>query len=442
MTINVHAPDQVHEQEILDPARPPDMHSGGIAWLHILWRRRKFLFHIAGITFAVSALLVFAIPKRFTSTARLMPPDEGPGTGMSLMTAALASKSVSPLGTFGSELLGMKTTGDLFIGILESRTAEDDLISKFALRKVYGVSRWEDARKTLAARTSISEDRKSEIITIRVTDRSAQRAEQMAEEYITELDSLVVTLNTSAAHRERVFLEGQLGQVRQTLESAEKKFSEFSSKNTAIDIQEQGKAMIEAGASLEGELMAAQTELEGLRQIYTDGNVRVREAQARIDELTKQIQKLGGKSGLAPSALEPDATSLYPPIRQLPLLGVTYADLYRTMKVQETAFEMLTQQYELAKVEEAKEIPSVKVLDAPDLPERKSFPPRTIIVFLCTLFAMSAAATWVLGRAAWAATDNGDPRKILVNQVWNDVRGSLPWLCRNGHVTAIKKNSS
>lgn len=441
MTTNLHAPEQVREQEIRDSIPPPDMHSGGIAWLHVLWRRRQFLFRTAGIGFAVSALLVFAIPKRYTSTARLMPPDEGPGAGMSLMTAALASKSSSSLGAFGSELLGMKTTGDLFIGILESRTAEDDLISKFTLRKVYGVSRWEDARKVLAARTSISEDRKSEIITIRVTDRSAQRAEQMAQEYITELDSLVVNLNTSAAHRERVFLEGQLGQVRQTLESAEKQFSQFASKNTAIDIQEQGKAMIEAGASLEGELMAAQTELEGLRQIYTDHNVRVREAQARIDELTKQLQKLGGKSGLATSSAVPDATSLYPPVRQLPLLGVTYADLYRTMKVQETAFEMLTQQYELAKVEEAKEIPSVKILDAADFPERKSFPPRTLIVFLSTLFAFSCAATWVLGRATWSATDDGDPRKIFVSQVWNDVRGSVPWLSQNGHVATINKKT-
>src|SRR5207253_2187866 len=127
---------------------------------------------------------------------------------------------------------------------------------------------------------------------------------------------------------------------------------QFSSKNAAIDIKEQGKAMVEGAAILQGQLIAAQSELEGLRQIYTDNNVRVRSVRARIDELKHQLEKMGGK-GENPSAdsrQEQDSPaqqdSLYPSIRKLPLLGVTYADLYRRTRVQEAVFESLTKEYE------------------------------------------------------------------------------------------------
>lgn len=403
-----------------------------IVRLRLLWNRRGFLIRVTAAGLVLAAAIAFLIPKRFTSTARLMPPDQGPENGGVSLLAALAGKGGGTLGTLGGQLLGLKTTGDLFIGILQSRTVENDLIAKFDLRKSYRDKRWDDARKDLTKRTDVSQDRKSEIITISVTDWNPQRAQQLDQEYINELNNVVTNLNTSSAHRERVFLEGRLAQVQHDLETAEKQFSQFASKNTAIDIQEQGKAMIEAGATLEGQLIAAQTELEGLRQMFTDNNVRVREAQARIDELRRELQKLGGKAGAAASE-ETDASSIYPPIRQLPVLGVTYADLYRRTKVEEAVFETLTQEYELAKVEEAKETPSVKVLDRPDVPENKSFPPRFLIMVLGMLFSMLVAATWVLSSETWRATAPTDARKVFVTQVWSDIKASLPWLPSNGH---------
>jgi uncharacterized protein involved in exopolysaccharide biosynthesis len=402
-----------------------------VEMLQLLWNRRRFLRRVAGVGLVAATLIAFQIPKRFTSTARLMPPDQGPGaTGMAMM-AALAGKGTA-LGTLGSEMLGLKTSGDLFIGILQSRTVEDDLIAKFNLRKVYGAQRWEDARKRLAAETELSQDKKSEIITIQVSDQTAQQAQQLAAEYVQELNKVVTTLNTTSAHRERVFLEERLSQVQKDLESAEKDFSEFASKNTTIDIQTQAKAMIEAGASLEGQLIASQTELEGLRQIFTDKNFRVREAQAQVDELTRQMHKLGGKVVSGPADAHQDNGTLYPSIRQLPVLGVPYADLYRRMKVQEAVFETLTQQYELAKVEEAKETPSVKVLDSADLPEKKSFPPRLLIMFLGTMLALACGVICVLGRRAWETTEATDVRKVFANQVWTDIRATLPWTSVSG----------
>ena len=122
--------------------------------------------------------------------------------------------------------------------------------------------------------------------------------------------------------------------------------------------------MVEAAATLQGQLIAAESELQGLKQIYTDSNPRVRSLNARVDELKRQLDKLGGKGESMTEASDQPGDSLYPSIRKLPLLGVTYADLYRRTMIQEAVLETLTKEYEIAKVQEAKEIPTVKVLDA------------------------------------------------------------------------------
>ena len=391
-----------------------------IAKLALLWQERLFLFRSAAFGLALSTILVLILPVRFTSTTRLMPPDQ-PGGGVATI---LASFGKGDLGGMGSQIFGLKTSSDLFVGVLRSRTVQDLLINKFDLRSVYGHSRWEDTRKELDDRTDIAADRKSGIITIKVSDRSPQRSAALAREYVSALDHIVLALNTSAAHKERVFLENRLGQVQQDLEQAEKDFGDFASKNTTIDVKEQGKAMIGAAAEIEGQLIADRTELEGLRQIYTSGNARVRALQARINETQRQLQKLGGKPETADAAVSPETADLYPSIRKLPILGITYADLFRRAKVQETIFETLTKQYELAKVEEARETPSVKVLDEGEVPERKSFPPRILLVLLGLFVFVGGGALWILLHANWQRIEPQDPGKVLAQEVVGTIQTS------------------
>ena len=189
--------------------------------------------------------------------------------------------------------------------------------------------------------------------------------------------------------------------------------------------------MVEAAATLQGRLIAAQSELEGLRQIYTPNNVRVRALQARIDELQKKLNQMGG-GDLESASASPDGETQYPSIRKLPLLGVTYSDLYRKTKIQETLFELLTQQCELAKVQEAKETPSVKFLDVPVVPEKRSFPPRLFIMFLGSFFALMLGCLWVLGRTSWEDIDPQHPGKVLAQDVYTRIRANLKLTSANG----------
>jgi uncharacterized protein involved in exopolysaccharide biosynthesis len=417
----------VSEQEALSPG-PRDTI---LQRARLLWERRQLLFRSAAAGLAFGTLLAFSIPKRFESTTQLMPPDSQSSSSVAML-AALSARAGGGLGAFAGDLLGVKSSGAVFIGILRSRTVEDRLIQRFDLKKIYWTQLDETARRKLEENTSISEDRKSGILSITVTDGDPTRAAAIAKAYVEELDRLVAQLSTSSAHKEREFLEERLKAVQVDLEAAEKEFSQFASKNGAIDIKEQGRAMVEAAATLEGQLIAAKSEMEGLKQIYTDNNVRVRSTRARITELQNQLDRVGGKGESTSPTASAEGEQLYPSIRKLPILGVTFADLYRRTKVQEAVFEALTQQYELAKVQEAKETPSVKVLDDARVPEKKSFPPRLTIMFLCTFLAFGVATIFTIGQARWAEIDTQDPGKLFAREVFQTVRARLPWAHSNG----------
>jgi len=399
--------------------------------LRLLWNERRFLNRAAIAGLLLGTLIAFLLPKRFESTTQLMPPDSQSTSGVAML-AALTAKAGGGFGGIAGDLLGMKSSGALFIGILRSRTVEDRLVERFELKRVYWTKLEESARRKLEENTAISEDRKSGIINIAVTDGDPKRAAAIAQAYAEELDRLVSQLSTSSAQREREFLETRLKGVQVDLEDAEKKLSQFSSKNGTIDIKEQGRAMVEAAATLEGQLIAVRSELEGLKQIYTENNVRVRATRARVAELQNQLDKIGGKGESSSTVNSGQADSLYPSIRKLPLLGVAFADLYRRTKVQEVVFEVLTQQYELAKVQEAKETPSVKVLDPARVPEKKSFPPRLLIMALCTFFALAAGIVLRLGKAHWHEVDPSDPGKVLAQEIFQAANAHMPWATPNG----------
>jgi uncharacterized protein involved in exopolysaccharide biosynthesis len=416
--------------------------------LRLLWGMRRFLGRCAVLGFLLATLIAFLIPSEYESTARLMPPDQQSGGGMALMAMLSGGQNGSSggLGSLASELLGAKTTGAMFIAVMHSRTAQDGIIQRFDLKKVYWTRLEESARKRLERNTEITEDRKSGVITLVVTDHDAKRAAAMAGAYIEELDVLTAKLNTSAAHRERVFLEGRLDKIKVELESAEKDFSQFSSKHATLDISAQGRAMVEGAASLQGQLIGAESQLEGLRQIYSDNNIRVRSTQARIAELRNQLRKLGGTySENVPGSDQNASDNTYPTLRQLPILGVPFADKFRQLKVEEVVYETLTKQFELAKVQEAKEIPSVKVLDQPEVPERKSFPPRTLIIIAGAACSVLLGAAWVFGTARWRQIDPHDPGMKFAQEIFGTVRAGMPWVNAsgsNGNTGANGRSSS
>lgn len=384
-----------------------------LGWIDIvyrLWSQRWQIGRWAALAFVLSAGVAWRYPK-YESTAQIMPPDGG-GSGLAALLPAL-TKSPGLAGMAG-DMMGVKSTGAVFTKVLDSRTVQDHLIEHFNLRERYGEKYWEDARKKLSSRTELAEDKKSGVISISVHDRDAALATDLANAYVEELGSVMAKVSTSAARRERIFIEGRLADESKNLHDAEQQFSQFASSNMALDVPEQTKVTVEAAARLQGELIANQAQLEGLKQTYTAENIRVKSIQAHVNELERALAKIN--SGAASSVQDP--TSPYPSVKNLPLLGVKWADLFRNTKIRETVVELLTQQYEMARIQEAKEIPSVKVLDSASNPEKKK-PSWKLILLVGTLLGIILACLGNLLKDWWERWDHDDPRRMLIAHIFH-----------------------
>jgi capsule polysaccharide export protein KpsE/RkpR len=422
---------------------PSSLKSIEVAWL--LWDKRAFLKRVLFVGLVVSTAIAFLISNRYVATAQLMPPDFSSSSDLIDALPALSTDSGAPGAGAGAgaaaagggvmglanKLLGLNSTGQLMIGVLNSRTITDSIIQRFGLQELYSTTYPEDTRKELADYTDFEEDSKSGIITITVEDKSPERAAAIAQAYPDELNSVLSQVNASSAHRERLFVEQRLSEVKSDLDNSAKEFSQFASQNATFDITEQSKAMVSAAADLQAQIITAQSMLRGFQQIYTDSNPRIRQLQAQITELEAQLQKMGGKNLTAADGSGLSKDDLYPSIRQLPLLGVRYLDLYRRSKIDEAVYELLSKELELAKLQEARNMPTVQVLDLSVVPQKKAGPHRLLLVAEGTSACVFFGMVWIVGIAKWERTDPRHPWKELTQEViastkastWDSPRG-------------------
>ncbi len=413
-------PTQTHEVE-----NPPILPPNWVVNLGVLLDHRRLFLRTAALALLMSALLAFLLPKRYESTARIMPPENaGSGPAMLAALAGRAGGGLSGLSGLAGSVLGGRSSSVLFVELLQSRSVADDIIERFDLQQVYGKRYRIDTVKFLAKRTSVSEDKKSGVVTLTVTDGDPERARAIAQAYLEELNSLVTRANTSSARQERRFIEARLTSAQTELQDAQLALSAFSSTNTTLDIKEQTRAMVDAASRLQAQKIVGESELASLSQIYGDENVRVKAARARVAELQHALGQMSGSSN---AGAEEATAEEYPSLRQLPRLAVPYANLYRRVRIEESVYELLSQQYEMARIAEVKDTPVVSVIDAPLVAEKKSFPPRLLLMLSLTSAAMVSVAGYLLVKSWWLQVDSSDPRKELLRKVSNRPVAAPVW---------------
>jgi capsule polysaccharide export protein KpsE/RkpR len=361
----------------------------------------------------LTALILILTPNRYTAATRVLAVNRQSSSNSLLLAAMMGGGGggggqVSAAASF----FGIRTSGSQFIAVLKSRTIADEVINRFHLEQVYGTKMRQAARDQLAANSTFTEDRLAGLITINVTDRQPERAAGIANAYVEELNRLLVNVNTQGIHRQRLFLEEHLKGVTEELEAAEKKLSEFSSKNTTLEPTMQARSMMEAAAKLEGELIAQQAQLQGLSQIYSSESPRYRAVKARVDELERQLTKIAGTQSQLDD--EQSATDTrYPSIRKLPLLAKTYADLFRHARVEQVVFESLTKQYEMTRMDEAENLPSVSVVDRAEAPQYKSGPKRLSSLLLAAILLFAFGSALVCFENYWRGVGEQHPAKVF-----------------------------
>jgi uncharacterized protein involved in exopolysaccharide biosynthesis len=413
LTESYHGGPQPFSPEIADGpgAAPPGRDLWG--WLEVLWEERRRLLRWSLGGMALSCLLAAALPRKYQATARVLPSESSPAA-MMMAGAGSALPSLGPM----AELIGTRSPGALFAAILRSDTVEDALINRFDLRKAYHLRGYERARTKLSESMVVSEDKKSGIVTVTVTDREPQRVAALTNACVEEADRVLQSLNTSAAHREREFLEKRIAVVREGLIADEEHLARFSSRNSALDIKEQGKAAFEMAGRIQGEWVATRSELEGVRQAYGPEHPQVRRLEAKVAALRASLGRMGTTPRASPGENGLDFLSL----SRLPAVGANYADLFREVQLQESVYDALVKQYEISKVEEAKQTPRLRVIDDGKAPERRSSPRIVMLFVLCTVGGLVAGVLAVLPAAAWRESAPGSGWKRLGMRVAADLR--------------------
>jgi tyrosine-protein kinase Etk/Wzc len=335
--------------------------------------KRMIVFATLGGTL-VAILISFLIPSMYTSTTRLLPPQQTQSSAVAMLA------QMNPLAALVGKDLGIKNPSDIYIGILNSRTVQDALINRFDLRKVYRYKTYQDARKKLEDRSDIRAG-KDGIITIFVEDRSSKRAAEIANAYVTELRKVTQSLSVGEASQRRVFFEQQVQMARAELVDAEAALRETQEKTGLIQLEGQAKAIIESAAMLKAQIATKKVQLERMRLFATPQNPDFRGSEQELSGLEQQLALLEQKQSAGNGDIQ-IATS------RVPAAGLEYVRRLREVKYREAVFELLAKQFEAAKLDEAKNAAIIQVIDQAVEPEKRSSPKRLLIISLGSIFAL------------------------------------------------------
>ncbi len=355
--------------------------------LIVLAKHKGLVLGLPLVAAVVAAIVSLLLPNVYTGTTKILPPQQSASAASALLNQ-LGGALGGVLGGAGGSALG-RNPNDLYVGMLKSRTVADNLISRFELGKIYDEDRLSDTRKRLEKETTIAAGRDG-IIAIEVEDRDPKRAAELANAYVDELMKLTKVLAVTEASQRRLFFERQLVQSKDNLTAAEIAARQGLQKGGLAQVDAQGRSMIAVTARLRAEISVKEVQLGAMRTFAAEGNPELQRTQQELEALRRELSRVEGSSSVAAIG-RGDA----PGNRGLDNLG-----LLRDVKYYEFLYELLAKQYELAKIDEAKDATVVQVMDRAIEPDRKSKPRMALIVSLTALVGGLLAVIWVFVKEA------------------------------------------
>jgi tyrosine-protein kinase Etk/Wzc len=317
----------------------------------------------------------FASSPMYTATTRILPPTQQPSAAAALATQA------GPLAGLVGGASWLRNPADQYVALLKSRSVYDAIIRRFDLRQLYDKSYIEDTRKVLDRRTKVSAGLRDGIISIEADDHDPKRAADIANAFVEELRNLSKTLAITEAAQRRLFFETQLVQAKDNLTR-----SELALRGSAVSeatLRTMPQSALEALARLKAQIAAQEIRLASMRTFMTDSNPEFRLAIQELAALRAELAK-AERSDASKATGE----------------GVEYIGKYRDFKYHEALLELMARQYELARLDEAREGAVIQVVDAAQPPERKSGPKKGLIAMTTTLIAFFLTAIFVFARHA------------------------------------------
>ncbi len=406
----------VPEQEIpeirKDPSAdpPPDDEVSLLDLLIVLAKHKRVVLGVPFIAGIVAAIVSFLLPNVYTGTTKVLPPQQSASAASALLNQ-LGGALGGLLGGPGGTALGVRNPNDLYVGMLKSRTVADNLISRFELGKVYDEDRLSEARRRLEKETTIVAGRDG-IITIEVEDKDPKRAAELANAYVDELMKLTKVLAVTEASQRRLFFERQLVQAKDNLTAAEISARRGLQKGGLAQVDAQGRSMIEVTARLRAQISAKEVQIGSMRTFAAEGNPELQRTQQELEALRRELARIEGSSPITGVGKRETSGGS----------GLDNLGRLRDVKYYEFLYELLAKQYELARIDEAKDATIIQVMDKAIEPDRRSRPKRILIVVLSAFVALivSVLSAFVL-EAARAKKDPAQTSRL------DSLRSQLRW---------------
>jgi capsule polysaccharide export protein KpsE/RkpR len=370
---------------------------------------------IAGATLGVALLAVIGsllMDNVYTARTTLLPPNNQQQSGSAAALAALGALG----GLAGG--LAPKTPDELYVALLKSDSVQRALIDRFDLRKRYDVETYEAMRKVLPTYIRVSADKKTGMIAVEVDDKDPKFAAELANAHLTEVTRVLGRLAVSDAQLRRVFFEQQLKQTKEDLVRAEQSLKTVQEKSGVIVLDKQAEALIGGAATLRAQIAEREVQLRVLRSTATPENPDVQRVASELRALRTELGRMESNSGGTPGS------AVDMPVGKIPEAAIDYVRARRELKIQETLLEAMLRQYEIAKLDEAKEGPVLQQVDVALPPDRKSKPARALIVIAATFAALLLTTLWVVIRRYNRLVRETDPEAA---GAWEAFRAAWRW---------------
>ncbi len=378
--------------------------------LLVLAERKRIVFCGTAI-FAILAIVIsLLLPVRYTATVALLPPQQS-----SSMGAALASQlgSLGGMAALAGGGLGLKNPNDMYVAMLKSRTVEDAMVQRYGLMTEYRARYLSDATKDFEDHATVDGSGKDGLIHISVEDHDPRRAAELANGYVDQFRDLSQHLAITEASQRRLFFEQELDQAKNNLANAEEALKQTELTTGVIQPDSQARALIESAAELRAQITAREVQIQGMQTYATGENSQLVQAQRELEGMRAQLAKLGGSEDSA-------GGNFILPKGRVPEAGMEYVRKLRDVKYNETIFEILARQFEVAKLDEAKQGSLIQVVDPAIPPDRRSFPKRGLIVIGATLGGLLLGLLVALLQASWEHLKRDPDASAKIEQLrWN-----------------------
>ena len=366
-----------------------------VQYTKLLWSYKTIIIRNVFIVAILTSIIALIIPKTYKSNAILMPPTSQSDQGILSNIEGLAFGDF--LSTSSDEV------SNSIFAILKSRTMMESIVNKMELIQRYDSENLEEAVKSLRDNLSFEHlDEGTISISANVqtpwvsNEQEEIEARALSKEIVAfilnKLDKVNKSLQTDEARFHRLFMEKRYDESISNLQESEEKLRLFQKKHNTLDLAEQIKAAIRVGAEIKSQILIDEVKLGILNKTYKMDHPEIEKLNMEILELQGQLSNLDHSS----QNNSISNNNLFPQFSEVPNLEIELLRLKREVEIQSKLYAFLTQQYEESKIQEARDTPTIQILDDASTPIKRFKPKRTIMVIGYSLIAFVLSAIYVI----------------------------------------------